>query len=77
MKNTNWGLLGLVAEVSADEEPAPTTAQGVLVSVTLEEPALSAPEGSVLSAPEELAVLASEEPNLGELGLMAPEDPSL
>ena len=69
--------MDLVAEVSADEEPAPTAALGVLVSVTLEELALSAPEGSALSAPEEPALVASEEPDLGELGLMAPEDPSL
>ena len=67
----------MVAEVSADEEPAPTAALGVLVSVTLEEPALSSPEESALLAPEELALVASEEPDLGELGLMAPEDPSL
>ena len=67
----------MVAEVSADEEPAPTAALGQLVSVTLEEPALSAPEKSALSAPEEPALVASEESDLEELGHMAPEDPSL
>ena len=69
--------MGLVAEVSADKEPDPTAALEVLVSVTLEELALSAPVGSALSAPEEPALVASEEPDLEELGLMAPEDPSL
>ena len=81
-KIQTWGLLGLVPSGSVDKESAPTAALGVPVSVTLDEPALSAPEepdilGSEEPDLEEPAPVAPEEPFLRESGLVAPEKLSL